>query len=168
MLAAVVEGDSLAAAMRPALTESLRIRAYDAEPGRLADVGVTRLLARHDLAGRPVIVSLGTADHMLGSAATAVSIAHDARRLLREADCVVWAAIRVEREAWGDTGDQAAALNRGLRRVTRLHVVKPVRPDAGDGIHYTPVAAQAMAGRVAHVVRHECRGGVGPTRHGRP
>jgi hypothetical protein len=147
--APIVEGDSLAVQMRPFLAPA---HAYDAKPGRPLRTGVDRLLARDDLDGRTVLVSLGTADYLFGLS-TPADMAHEARRLLRRAGCVVWKRIRAERGPWGDTGDGGAALNAGLERVKRLRLVDAVQPDAGDGLHFTPTAAAEQARRMERAAR---------------
>lgn len=153
MLPFLVEGDSLAVQMEPALIR--HAFAYDAKPQRIVEVGVNRIIARRDRPDRPVLVSLGTADYLFGTSSP-VKIAHDARRLLRHHRCVVWKLIRSERWPWGDRGDGGEALNRGLRRVTRLHLVEAVKPDAGDGLHYTATTATIQAQRMRRVAEREC------------
>jgi hypothetical protein len=154
--AALVEGDSLAVQMHGELRQLVRVHDYDAQGGRLTVDGVDRLLARDDLAGRPVLVSLGTADGWLDSGLTPAGLAHEARRLLRRADCVVWAELQLRAPAAPDAIARVDALNAGLRAVKRLHLVDAVEPDGADGGHLTPAAAGERARRYAHAARRAC------------
>jgi hypothetical protein len=149
----LVEGDSLAVQMHDELRQLVRVRDYDAQGGRLTVDGVDRLLARDDLADRPVLVSLGTADGWLDSGLTPAGLAHQARRLLRRADCVVWAKLQIKAPRSPAEIERVDALNAGLRAVTRLHLVDAVEPDGADGAHLTPAAAAKRARRYARAAR---------------
>jgi hypothetical protein len=151
----VLEGDSLAWQMRPVLERHLPIAVADVESARPTAVGVARLVAlRHRVSGRPILVSLGTVDALQAAAgvegaADAKAMAHQARRVLRLSECVVWGLVRI------DYGDGGAAVNRGLRRVKRLHLVRAVKPSR-DGAHPTRAGTRRLARRFARTARREC------------
>lgn len=161
MLAVIVEGDSLAVQMQAPLEARAPVRWYDALPGRNTHDGVVRLLARKDLRGRPVLVSLGTNDtgwYPGSTPRTASEMQRSARRVLKEGACVVWGLVRIDRS----TVDQAnvSAVNRGLRQAAaengRLHLVKALRPDSPDGVHFTEAGARDRAKEFLRVARREC------------
>lgn len=153
MFAVAVEGDSLAVQMRPGLEARLRVSPYDAVGGQLIHAGVSRVLARH-VDGRVVLVSLGSADALLRpEEVRARDVAHEARRLLRAARCVVWGGVRIDLPGYERPQRR---VNAGLARVTRLHLVRPLRPDLGDGVHLAPASADRLAGRFARTARREC------------
>lgn len=130
----VVEGDSLAVGMREPLTRLVHVSRYDAAVGRTTSEGLFRL--RH-VSGRIVLVSLGTND--VGHSKT---WAHwRIRSLMRRGPrCVVW----------GLTTNNAP-FNRALREIKdgRLHLVRAVKPDGGDGIHLSAHGYRVRARRFA-------------------
>lgn len=139
MLPAVVQGDSLAVGMRPALEQRINVASYNAKGGRGTDEGL-RLLLRRDLRHKIVIVSLGTND--LGRSAAWME--QRVRAVVRKHPrCVVWGEVRVE----GTTADRR--LNAGIRRVKGVRFVRAVRPAGGDGIHLTPQGYVLRAKRFA-------------------
>lgn len=146
----IVEGDSIAYEMQPAFRQIAPVLGYDARGMRTTATGVNRLLARRDIRGRIVIVSLGTNDYL---AKTGVDIARYAHKLVKRGTrCVVWREVRVDAPNRLD-GDGGAALNRRLRSVKGVHLVAAVRPDAGDGVHYLPDAAALQAKRLTRAAQ---------------
>lgn len=143
----IVEGDSLAVQMRHALVHRVHIHAYDAGLGRTTRVGVDRLLARRDLRGAIVMVSLGTNDVIRNMSAR--EMARQARRVVRRARCVVWGEIRI------GLYDRGRRVNAGLRRVHGLHLVPGVKPSR-EKVHLTPAGARERARRYARVARRYC------------
>jgi lysophospholipase L1-like esterase len=154
----IVEGDSLAWQMRPAVEYRIHVRHYEAIIGLGARLGIDRVLARH-VAGRIVLVSLGTNDALYPRLRHLSSrmIARNARRLVRVARCVVWSRVRIARPGYKrETRIANAGLERVARAHPRLHLIRPPPPDSGDGVHFSERGARILGSRFARAAVREC------------